>query len=109
MPRLPYAAKTLIGQVQDEKPKARPSMVGDVDGLGVWRTIKFDKTTSKWLEPRLDAGDERLSTVKMTDDGYLHVEFAAGTIADHRHEFDLTSPGAGSKRALSDEQGPEGG
>jgi hypothetical protein len=99
--RLPYAAKTLIDQVRAEKPKARPSMVGEADGLGVQRTIKFDKPTSKWLEKRLDPLDARLDTVKMTDDGYLHVTFVAGTLADHRYEFDLT----GEDAAPSEDQG----
>lgn len=91
MPRLPGAAKRLIQQVQAEKPKATADPEGDPDGLAVWRTIKFDKRTSKWLAPLMEQIDDpRLHDVKVTEAGYLHVTFVHTPQADWRDPFPLT-------------------
>lgn len=90
MPRLPYAAKVLIETVQAEKPKATYEVADEPDGFGVHRTIKFDKRTSKWLEPILDQiEDERIEDCHLTDNGYLHVTYVAGPVADQRWPYPI--------------------
>lgn len=90
MARLPYAARTLVRQVLEHKPKANYEVHGDPDGLNVNRTIKFDKTVSKWLAPIVEAlDDERIAEVELTEAGYLHVTFTEETIADQRTPFNL--------------------
>lgn len=88
--RNPRSANVLIKQVQASKPKATAEPVGDADGFGIHRTIKFDKTTSKWLAPILEeTGDPRISGLELTDAGYLHVTFVGTQHADHTGEFPL--------------------
>lgn len=92
MPRLTYAAQTLIEQVRAEKPKAKVENASEPDGLGVVRTIKFDKRTSAWLAPLLEViDDERISGIQVTDAGYLHVTFIARPQADQRARFPLAA------------------
>lgn len=91
MPRLPYAARTLKRQVEDAYPDAEIEAT-DLDGLGVHRTLRFDKDTSEELAPLLApdlAGDSRLAEVRVTDAGYLHVTFSARTNADDPRRFPL--------------------
>lgn len=88
--RLPYAAHQLIEQVQDRRKKAKAEYVSDPDGLGVVRTIKFDKATSKWLAPILEAlDDDRIREAEVTEAGYLHVTFVPTPNADDRRAFPL--------------------
>lgn len=91
--RLPYAAKTLIKQVQATRKTAKAEPSGDPDGLGVVRSITFDKTSSKWLAPRLLNSDgyidERIVDADM-DAGRLTVTFSdRSAIADQRGAFVL--------------------
>lgn len=89
--RLPYAAKQLIEQVQAEKPKATFEQ-HDLDGLMVYRTIRFDKRTSKWLAPLVEQfadGDARIAQWSKTDAGYLHITFVSTPNADDRTPFPL--------------------
>jgi hypothetical protein len=89
MPRLPYGAVTLIAQATDHKKSAKSEPVGEVDGYGVFRTIKFDKATSKWLAPLIRDDDPRIEDSSLTDAGYLHVTFVPGPWADHKQPFNL--------------------
>lgn len=90
MPRLPYAAETLASQVQEKYKSAKYTVEGDPDGLDVNRTIKFDKTSSKWLEPLLDAiRDDRIEEYHTSKD-QLVVTFSPRANADRRHPFPLT-------------------
>lgn len=99
--RLPYAARTLIEQAQAEKPSTKVEFVGDPDGYGVIRTIKFNKATSKWLAPLLDEiGDERIESSELTEAGYLHVTFVGTPAADQSADFPLD---AATEVAGSDE------
>lgn len=92
MARLPYAAKTLIAQATARKPRTKAEPHGDVDGLGVHRTIKFNKETSKFLAPLLEQiDDERIEDFEVTEAGYLHVTFVATPDADQRAEFPLSA------------------
>lgn len=93
--RLPYAARQLIEQVQSQKKRAKAEPFGDPDGLRVVRTIKFDKTTSKWLAPILEQlDDDRLVETETTEAGYLHVTFSPGPNADDRRPFPLAEAAA---------------
>lgn len=97
MPRLPYAAKTLTEQVRRQlrrSPDSKAGLgtsepVGDPDGFGVHRSVRFDKTASKWLEkvlPHLD--DERIESFEKKD-GRVTVHFTGAVTADNRDRFPL--------------------
>lgn len=94
MPRLPYAATTLIQQVQNERKSATAQPHGDPDGFGVFRTIKFDKKSSPWVAERLQH-DERVLETELTEAGYLHVTFSDRPAADIRDPFVLEKPEVG--------------
>lgn len=88
--RLPYAARTLIEQVTDKKPRTKAEPFGDLDGFGVARTIRFNKATGTWLAPLLDEiRDPRIQEHHLTGGGYLHVTFVADRRADDKSEFPL--------------------
>lgn len=88
--RIPYAAKVLTQQVAEQRKKATFEPVDEPDGLGVHRTIKFDKTTSKWLAPLLESiSDPRIASAEITEAGYLHVTFVGSKYADDREPFPL--------------------
>lgn len=89
MTRLPYAATTLIGQVQAHRKQAKYTEEGEPDGFNVYRTIAFDKVTSRWLTPLLlEIADPRILSLD-TINGRLHVTFIGGPRADRNHEFPL--------------------
>lgn len=99
MSRIPHAARTLIQQVTEAKPKATAEPHGDPDGLDVQRTIRFNKATSKWLAPILEhMGDPRIEEVEMTDAGYLHVTFVPTVDADGTQQFPLSAAEQVSKQ-----------
>ena len=87
--RVPYAAQQLIEQVQERHKRATAERVGEPDGLGVIRTVEFDKTSSKFLakvlphldDPRIVGFDEK--------GGKVQVMFASNTSADQRDPFPL--------------------
>lgn len=87
--RWPYAADVLRDEVTALYPKAAMKPQDDEDGLGVHRVFRFDKRTSAELAPVLEfLGDQRLHSVKMTDAGYLYVEFSSESrLADLRDPF----------------------
>lgn len=97
MPRIPHAAKTLAEQVRKHYGRNADSKagletatpVGDPDGLGVYRSIQFDKTSSKWLGPVLaELDDPRIEEVT-EEKGQVTVRFSHRTLADERHPFPL--------------------
>jgi hypothetical protein len=88
--RIPYAAKVLIDQTTERRPHTNASMVGHPDGFGVIRSIKFNKATSTWLAPLLEAiGDERIEALELDGKGLLTVTFIPGIEADFKHPFPL--------------------
>lgn len=87
--RLPYAAKQLIKQVKAIDDKAVSSPVGLPDGLGVWRSIGFDETTSGWLFHCLVAcQDPRIQHLDMIEDR-LTIQFVLDHRADQVQRFYL--------------------
>lgn len=102
MPRLPYAAKQFLVEGEIEKYETH-----DLDGLNVYRTLKFDKRTSKRLgEAMLFVDDERIADWHMTDAGYLHVTFVSGPEADTYDHFlldDAITVAKASKKGRSSE------
>lgn len=92
MPRIPYAAQRLIDDAKAHKPKAKvdAARAGDPDGFGVFRTIAFNKATSKWLAPLLEVlNDPRIVQSVVNDDGLLEVTFSPRINADDRSPFPL--------------------
>jgi hypothetical protein len=113
MARIPHAAKVLAQQVRDHYGRSADSdagrgtvtPVGDVDGFGVHREVKFDKTASKWLAPLLEAsGDPRIVGTR-TEGGQLVVEFTGRVAADNRDPFPLDA--AATVAAEQEPQGDE--
>jgi hypothetical protein len=90
MPRLPYAARTLIAQVLAEKPRALWTFASEPDGLNVVRTVRFDKRTSRWLSPLLDLLDDERIAAHYLSDGRLFVRFHPGPLADRHAPFPLS-------------------
>lgn len=89
MTRQTRAGKQLTRQVQESKAQTKVDVVGEADGLGVFRTISFNKATSKWLEPLLvEIDDKRIESLE-TVDGLLHVTFVPTTKADDAAPFPL--------------------
>lgn len=97
MTRTPHAAHTLTRQVREHlrrNPDSKAGLgtsepVGDPDGFGVQRSIRFDKTASKWLEKVLPhLGDPRIAGFS-TESGRVTVEFVGSTAADFRQDFAL--------------------
>jgi hypothetical protein len=89
MSRIPHAATQLITQVQAERKSATFQNEGDPDGFDTYRTISFDKGSSKWLAPILEAAeDPRIAETHLLKER-LHVTFVPGVEADHVDEFPL--------------------
>lgn len=83
MARLPYAAKQFLVEAEVEKYETH-----DLDGLNVYRTLKFGKRDSKKLAKALEyVDDERIADWHVTDAGYLHVTFVPGPEADSYDHF----------------------
>lgn len=106
MPRTPYAARVLVAEVLSENSKAEVDWSGEVDGLDVDRSVRFDKDTSAWLHPALEKmGDERIVDLNMTEAGYLHVTFSsASPLADSRAPFYVEQ----LRKMVSDEEPASG-
>lgn len=89
MPRQTYAAETLAQQVTELRKSAKVEIADDPDGIDVHRAVKFDKATSKWLEPRLDAiNDPRIASLDVSKE-VLTVTFVPDMSADTRDPFPL--------------------
>lgn len=89
MARLPHAAKVLNAQVVERKKQAKMVAASEPDGLGVVRTVSFNKATAKWLHPLLEVmGDPRIETTEVTADG-LAVTFVASRLADDKGPFNF--------------------
>lgn len=88
--RVPYAAKTLLGQAQQKYKSAKMEPTGDPDGFGRYRSVIFDKTSTKWLKDVLPVDDERIVDIEMRD-GQMVLTFAATIVADDRTPFALGS------------------
>lgn len=90
MPRLPHGAVRLISDIQGVKSSAKAQPHGDPDGLGVYRTIKFDKRSSEALHKVLQhMKDPRIVDLNLTDAGYLHVTFSPRPLADFRDPYPI--------------------
>lgn len=87
MPRMPYAMKTLTNQIKDLRKSAKFE-AGDEDGFGVYRSVTFDKPTSKWLGHAFDyIEDERIVGHRVSKD-QLTVHFSTrSSEADDRDPF----------------------
>lgn len=86
-PRIPYAAKILIAQVQEHDPEMYWSTTGKPDHLNVSRTICFDPKTSVWLKPVLVANDDARIEKMRVYDKCLMVTFVRDRLADNQTSF----------------------
>ena len=97
MSRTPLAAKVLTQQVREHlnrKPDSKAGREtavpdGDPDGLGVVRSLKFDKVASKYLSKVLPHLDDFRITGFDEKAGQVTVHFHTGNLADTRFEFNL--------------------
>lgn len=91
MARIPLAAKQLVRQATDAKPQTKAERAGEPDGFGTYRSVSFNKATSKWLEPLLTVlSDDRIESTE-SEDGILTVHFVPGRPSELSHPFDLDS------------------
>lgn len=89
MPHLVLAAKTLLRQVEEAKPKMKVDY-GEPDGLNRIRSLEFDTRTSKWLAPILEAcADSRIAALPMSDKNRLTVRFVPTVHADDTTPFQI--------------------
>lgn len=90
MKRLVPAARQLIEQATARSNKSKAGIVGEADGLGFYRSVQFDASTSKWLAPALDViDDKRIASVDYEGKGRAVVTFVADTRADRRDLFPI--------------------
>lgn len=97
MSRTPHAAKELTAQVRDHlgrKPDSKAGREtsaphGDPDGLGVVRSLKFDKVASKFLSKVLPHLDDPRITGYEEKSGVVTVHFSPRALADDREPFNL--------------------
>ena len=89
MTRIPHAAKVLTAQVEATKKNAKWEPIGQPDGFDVYRSIRFDKVTSKWLAPLLrELADNRIYYAGINK-GQLIVQFVHTTLADTKDTYNL--------------------
>lgn len=104
MSRLPRAAQQLIEQVREhkgERSKVEP-VKESLDGLGVYRTIKFTKTVGRWLAPLLaEVDDPRIASYDFEED--QTVTFVGTPLADQRVPFPLEAAEEVQKKGPSEE------
>lgn len=83
MPRLPRAGEQLIRDVRQVHPDVQYEIVGDADGLGTHRSVRFDTDSAPGLSAVLETiGDPRIASVDW-EGSSLTVTF----VADHRADF----------------------
>jgi hypothetical protein len=87
--RVPHAAKTLSRQLGERYKSHTMEPSGDPDGIGVHRKVKFDKTSSKFLDKVLPYIDDPRIVNHSMRSGILTVEFSHRTVADQRDVFPL--------------------
>lgn len=86
MARTPHAARVFTDQVKELRKTAKFEF-GDEDGLGVYRTVKFDKPTTKWLGNALDEIDDDRIIGYSVEKDQLTVLFSHRTNADLKDRF----------------------
>lgn len=103
MSKYPPAAYRLLQQVQTLRGgDVTMTPIGEPDGFGITRTVKFDEGTADWLEPVLNVLED--PRIEQACEG--QVTFVPDIRADFRHGFDLESADAALNGA--DEQDSEG-
>lgn len=99
--RLPYAAKTLLRQIDTDD----FSRDGGPDGFGVVRTLRFGKRATRNLAPIFEVMDDsRIAESHVTEAGYLYVTFVGTRHADDPAEFPLD---AAREVAASQQEAPQ--
>lgn len=87
MPRMPYAMKTLLDEITGERKSAKYE-VGDEDGLGVYRSVTFDKPTTKWLGHTFDyVEDDRIIGYSVSKDQMTVLFSHKSSEADRKDGF----------------------
>lgn len=92
MARIPHGAEQLIAQVRELMEGEVEVELSDLDGLNVYRTIKFDKDTSEQVAPLFDQfldTDERIQEWTETEAGYVYITFVGTPNADWRTAYPL--------------------
>jgi hypothetical protein len=87
MPRMPYAMKALIDEVAAARKTAKFDL-GDEDGLGVYRSVTFDKATTKWLGHAFDyVEDDRIIGYSVSKDQMTVLFSHRSSEADRKDGF----------------------
>lgn len=88
--KTPPAARRLLKEVQERYPEARVTLL-DEDGLGFYRSVRFDPRTSHGIYRALrivGESDPRIKEVVSSPHG-VRVTFVPTTVADRADEFML--------------------
>lgn len=106
MSRLTYAAEQLRDQLMLVNPDAIMATADDADGVGVHRTVSFDKDSSTYLSPLLAVIAPSDPRIVSTSDagGILNVTFSAGINADDRTPYPLDEVAAVLAEAKPEEK-----
>jgi hypothetical protein len=107
MSRIPWAAETLVEEVEDIRPEAVVENTGEPDGFDVIREITFDPETSRWLEPLLATGDDPRIASAVTSKDSLVVTFISDPMADDRTPFYLEAVSAVLSRPVENAELPD--
>lgn len=90
--RTPPALRQLVAQIVAHG-NEEPEIVGDPDGLGVYRSIKVKAATAKWLVPALEViKDRRIASVekkKVGRSNQVVITFVASHFADRVDPFPI--------------------
>lgn len=81
--------RTLMRQITEHDPEAEVEVVDERDGFGVYRSLKVDAATAKWLGKALDViKDPRVASIKKVK-GSTVITVVADTRADSAKSFPL--------------------
>jgi hypothetical protein len=93
MTRYARSAKTLIDELSVVVPDLEVER-DDLDGLGVWRTLRFTSTTHKGLDDVVSAvADERIVSHRSITKGVEVTFHDASRLADLNHKFGVSDAG----------------
>lgn len=91
MARFPRAARVLLAELQTRYKNPKMEPVDDVDGLGVYRTVSFDKNSSSLLAKALpELNDPRIASFEKKGTK-MEVTFVATSAADGQAPFPLAA------------------
>jgi hypothetical protein len=109
MPRFTRASRVLLAELQTRYKNPKMEPVGDADGLGVYRTVSFDKNSSSLLAKALpELNDPRIESFEKSG-SKMEVTFVAGSLADTTTPFPLSAAEIVAGQKPQDDEPGDGG